>query len=93
MKKVSDWLKRNTVRIPAVVLLGIEGGEVFDLFTLSPSQEDWVVRAVAGFLLLVTGGTVTANARLSDGKAWGGYGGLTPTEGGEDVAGDPEDDA
>jgi len=80
VKAVKDFLARNTVRIPALVLLGVEGGEVFDLFELTAAQEDWVVRAVAGFLLFVTGGTVTANARINGGKAWGGLTGKTNTD-------------
>jgi len=79
VKVVGDFLARNTVRIPALVLLAIEGAEVFDIATLSPDQQDWAVRAVAGFLLFVTGGTVTANSKINGGKAWGGLTGKTPT--------------
>lgn len=69
--RVVEWISKNTVRIPAFVLAAIGALMEFEVIAWTSSQTSTFMIFVAATLALVTGKTVTANARIGDGSVWG----------------------
>ena len=69
---VKNFLAKNTVRIPATVLVVLNGGNELKWWTLTSAQVTQVNAIVGVVLALFTAGTVTANVRIGDNTVWGG---------------------
>lgn len=75
LKKIADFIKRNTVRITAFVTAVIGLLLAFDAVQWSQAQVGAILTVLGAFLAFFISGTVTANERLT-GKMWEGYTGV-----------------
>lgn len=73
MKTISEFITRNTVKIPALVVAIVTFISVFGLFEFDEAQRNAIDGLVAAFLLFFTATTVTANNRIGDGSTFGSF--------------------
>lgn len=72
VRAVSTWVARKNVTLTGVASFVVAMGVKYGDWSVDPAD---VLTGVGLFLALVSAQTVTSNARIGDGKIWGGYDG------------------